>query len=163
MIRVRRSLNNGRTASTIGTSVETISVQSSPPESPVMPPRGEAATPSVRVSNAVPVPSAQTVRYRRHVNVTPKVPQETLVSCFHRSHQLLPGPNSVSVYLTCLDSRHHVDSTQQDPHSGNFPSCNDFFRRGGQNCNDGKDDVSVCADGGSNVVFGSGCACASCG
>ena len=110
MIRVRRSLNSGRTASTIGTSVETISVQSSPPESLVMSPRGEAATPSVRVSNAVPVPSTQTVRYRRHVNVTPKVPQETLVSCFHRSHQLLPGPNAVSVYPTCLDSRHHVDS-----------------------------------------------------
>ena len=45
--------------------------------------------------------SAQTMRYRRHVNVTPTVPQETLVLCFHRSHQLLPGSNAVSLYLTC--------------------------------------------------------------
>ena len=47
-------ITEGRTASTSGTSVETISVQSSPPESTVMSPRGEAATSSVRVSNAVP-------------------------------------------------------------------------------------------------------------
>ena len=113
MIRMRRSLNNGKTASTSGTSVETSSVQSSPPESPVMSPRGEAATPSVRVSNAAQVPSAQTVRYRRHVNVTPTVPQETLVLCFHRNHQLLLGSNAVSVYLTCLDCRHHAKWTQR--------------------------------------------------
>ena len=113
VIRMRRSPNNGRTASTTGTSVETINVQSSPPESPVMSPRGEAATTSVRVSHAVPVPSAQSVRYRRHVNATPTVPQETLVSCLHRSHQLLPGSNAVSVYLTCLDCRHHAKWTQR--------------------------------------------------
>ena len=40
--------------------------------------------------------------------VTPTVPQETLVSCFLRSHQLLHGSNTVSVYLTCLDCRHHT-------------------------------------------------------
>ena len=62
MILVRRSLNNGMTASTSGSSVETISVQLSPPESAVMSPRGEAATTSFRVSVAVLVPSAQTVR-----------------------------------------------------------------------------------------------------
>ena len=61
-----------------GTSFETISVQSSPPESLVMSPKGEAATLPVCVSNAVPVPSAQTVRYRRYVHVTPTVPQKTL-------------------------------------------------------------------------------------
>ena len=108
---MRRSLNNGRD----GTSVEKISVQSSPPEPPVMSPRGEAATTSVRVSNAVPVPSAQTVRYRRHVNVTPTVPQETMVSCFHRSHQLLPGSKScfrVS-HVFGLPSPRKVDSTDR--------------------------------------------------
>ena len=162
MFRMRISLNNGRTASTFGTSVETISVQSSPPESPVMSPRGEAATPSVRVSNAAPFPPAQTVRYRRHVNVTPIVPQETLVSCFHRSGQLLPGSNAVSVYLTCLGCRHHTKWTQRTGPTLQVLSCNECFRRGGQHCNDGKDDVSVCADGVSNVVSGSGCACASC-
>ena len=73
--------------------------------------RRKEAPASVRVSNAMPVPSAQTVRYRRHVNVTPTVPQETLVSCFHRSHQLLLGSDAVSVYLTCLDCRHHAKWT----------------------------------------------------
>ena len=91
---MRRSLNNGKTASMIGTSVETISVQSSPPESPVMSPRSEATSDFVRVSSAASAPPAQRARYRRHVNVTPTVPQQTLVSCFHRSHQLLPGSNA---------------------------------------------------------------------
>ena len=95
------------------TSVETISAQSSPTESPVMSPRCEAANPCVRVSNAGPSPSAQTVKYRRHVNVTPTVPQENLLPCFHRSHQLLPGSNAVSVYLTCLDCRHHAKWTHR--------------------------------------------------
>ena len=95
-----KSLNNGTTTSTNGTSVETIGLQSSPPESPVMPPRNEVATEFVRVSNAVSSPPAQTARYRRNMSETPKVPQEKLVSCFHRSHQLLPGSNAVSVYLT---------------------------------------------------------------
>ena len=89
-------------------SVETISVQSNPPESLVMSPRSEATTEFVRVSNAVSSPPAQTARYRRNMNVTPTVPQKTLVSCFHRSHQLLPGSNTVSVYLTCLDCRHNA-------------------------------------------------------
>ena len=80
------------------------------------------ATASVRVSNAGPAPSAQTVRYRRHVNVTHTVPQETMVSCFHRSHQLLPGSNAVSVYLSCLDCRHHAKWTQRTgPKFQEFP------------------------------------------
>ena len=74
---------------------------------------GEAATTSVRVSNAVSSPPAQTARYRRRAGVTPTVPQETLVSCFHRSHQLLPGSNAVSVYLTFLDRRHHARWTHR--------------------------------------------------
>ena len=78
-----------------------------------MSPRSEATTEFVRVSNAVSSPPAQTARYRRHVNVTPTVPQETLVSRFHRSHQLLPGSNAVSVFLTCLDCRHHAKWTQR--------------------------------------------------
>ena len=53
---------------------------------------------SVSQSRASSLP-AQTARYRRHVNVTPTVPQETLVSCFHRNHQLLPGSNAVSVFF----------------------------------------------------------------
>ena len=113
MIRTRRSQSNGRTDSTSGTSVETISAQSSPTESPVMSPRCEAANPCVRVSNAGPSPSAQTVKYRRHVNVTPTVPKENLLPCFHRSHHLLPGSNAVSVYLTCLDCRHHAKWTHR--------------------------------------------------
>ena len=59
MIRMRRSLNNSKTASMIGTSVETISVQSSPPESPVMFPRSEATSDFVRVSSAASSPPAQ--------------------------------------------------------------------------------------------------------
>ena len=113
MIRMRRSQSNGRTDSTSGTSVETISVQSSPTESPVMSPRCEAVNSCVRVSNAGPSPSGQTVKYRRHVNVTPTVPQEDLLPCCHRSHQLLPGSNAVSVYLTCLDCRHHAKWTHR--------------------------------------------------
>ena len=88
MSRMRRSLNYGTTTSTNGTPVETISVQSSPPASLVIPPRSEDF---VRVSNDASSPPAQIARYRRNMSVTPTVPQETLVSCFHRSHQLLPG------------------------------------------------------------------------
>ena len=80
---------------------------------PVMSPRCEASLDSVPVSNAGPSPSAQTVKYRRHVNVTPTVPQEGLLPCFHRSHHVLPGSNAVSVYLTCLDCRHHAKWTQR--------------------------------------------------
>ena len=111
MSQMRRSLNNGTTTSTNGTSVETISFQSSPPESPMMSPRSEATTEFCRVSNAVSSPPAQTAMCRRSMSATPTVPQETLVSCFHRSHQLLPGSNAVSVYLTCLDCRHHAKGT----------------------------------------------------
>ena len=74
--------SNDRTDSTSGTSVETISVQSSPTESPVMSPRREAVNSCVRVSNAGPSPSAQTVKYRRHVNVTSTVPSRGPVAVF---------------------------------------------------------------------------------
>ena len=56
---MRKSLNNGTTTFTNGTSAETISVQSSPPESPVMSPRSEDF---VRVSNAASSPPAQTIQ-----------------------------------------------------------------------------------------------------
>ena len=132
MIRMRRSLNNGTTTSTNGTSVETISVQSNPPESPVMSPRGDAhhrvcsclkrrfvsASTNSQISTPNECDSHSAAR-----------PQETLVSCVHRSHQLLHGSNAVSVYLTCLDCRHNGSSVAW------------------QNCNDDKDDVFVPADG----------------
>ena len=90
--------------------------------------------------------AAQTVKYRRHVN---------------GSHQLLPGSNAVSVYLTCLDCRHHAKWTHRTgPHSNNFRNCSKWFRRGGQNCKDDKDDVLVLADGWNNVLTGPCCACA---
>ena len=36
-----------------------------------------------------------------------------MVSWFHRRHQLLPAFKAVSVYLTCLDCRHHANWTQR--------------------------------------------------
>ena len=69
-------------------------------------PRSEATSDFVRVSSVASSLPAQTARYRRHVNVT-------LVSCIHRSHQLLHGSNDVSVYLTCLDCRHHAKWTHR--------------------------------------------------
>ena len=51
--------------------------------SPAVPPSGDAAATSVRVSNAVPSPSGLTERDRRHVHATPTVPQEAKLSCFH--------------------------------------------------------------------------------
>ena len=91
--------------------------------------RGEAATSSVRVSNAVPVPPGQTARHRRHVNVAPTVPQDALLSCFHRSRQLLPGSNTVSVYLTCLDCRHHAKWTQRTgPTIQEFPELQRMYQ-----------------------------------
>ena len=89
MIRMRRSL-----------------VQSSPTESPVVSPRGDAAATAVRVSNAAPSPQRQTARYRRRVNVTPTVPQEALMSCFHR-RSAVTTQNGLN---------------EQDPHSSNFQS-----------------------------------------
>ena len=130
MIRTRRSQSNGRTESTSGTSVETISAQSSSTEFPVMSLRCEAANPCVRVSDAGPSPSAQTRKYRRHVNVIPTMPQENLLPCFHRSHQLVPGSNAVSV---CTSPAWIAVITQ----SGII----EWFRRGGQNC---KDDKMMC-------------------
>ena len=80
-----------------------------------MPPRSEATTEFVRVLNAVSSPPTQTARYRRNMSVTPTVAQETLVSCFHRSHQLLPGSNAVSVYphLFGLPATRKVDSSNK--------------------------------------------------
>ena len=109
-LRCRRSCHNANKICTmIGTSVETIRVQSSPPEeSPVVSPRVEDTSDFVRVSSAASSLPAQTARYRRHVNVTPTVPQETLVfsqkpsvvawfqRCFRVSHLFgLPTPRKV--------------------------------------------------------------------
>ena len=50
------------------------------------------------------------------------MPQEALLPCLHSSHQLLPGSNTVSVYLTCLECRHHAKRTRQTgPPSQEFP------------------------------------------
>ena len=49
---------------------------------------------------------------------------------------------------------------KQDPHSSNFRSCSEWFKRGGQNCNNDEDGVLVLADGWNNVLFGPFCACA---
>ena len=165
MIRTRRSLNNGRTASTSGTSVEMISVQSSPPESPVMSPRGEAATTSVRVSNAVPVPSAQIVRYRRHVNVTPAVPSRD-------PGVVLPQkPSVVAWFQRCLSVPHvfglpshrKVDSTDRT----HIPGISRVATNGsgvvGKIATTAWMMCLYVADGGSNVVSGSGCARFACG
>ena len=122
MIRLRL-LNNGKTTSTIGTSVETISVQSSPPESPQMSP----------------------------VDVTPTVPQETLCRASTEAISCCLVPTLSPCWIAVATQR---GLNEQNPHSRNFQSCNGWCRRGGQNCNDGKDDVSLCADGGSNVVSG---------
>ena len=55
------------------------------------------------------------------------------MSCFQTCHQLLPGSKAVSVYLTCLPSSRKVDSSDRVATNG--------VKHGGQNCNDGKDDV----------------------
>ena len=74
-----------------------------------------SSTEFVRVSNAVSSPPTQTARYRRNMSVTPTVPQKTLVSCFHRSHQLflcvphlfgLPTPRKVD-----SSNRTHIPAT----------------------------------------------------
>ena len=151
MIRMRRLLNNGMTISTNGTPVETTSVQSSPRESPVMFLGSEATTEFVRVSNAVSSPPAQTARYRCNMSVTPTVLQETLVLCFHRGQQLLPCSSAVSVYSPVwIVGTTQSGLIERDPHSSNFRSCSEWFKRGGQNCNDDKDDVFVPADGWNN-------------
>ena len=140
MIRMRRSLNYGKTASTSGTSVETIGVQSSPPESSLMSPRGRGG--SVSTNSEISTP-------RERDSQCLKRPQ-CRVSTDSTSCCLVP------TQFPCISRVWIAVTTQsglngQDPHSRNFPSCNEWFRRGGQNCNDGKDDVSVCADGGSNI------------
>ena len=122
-----------------------------------MSPTGKAAK-TVRVLDAVPSPSGQPARYRRHVNVTSAVPQEALLSCLHRSHQLLPGSNAVSV-----PSPRKMDSTNGTHTPIISRGSNEWHKRGGQNCNDGKDDVSLCVDGGSKVLLGPCNACDSCG
>ena len=42
---------------------------------------------------------------------------------------------------------------EQDPHSINFRSCSEWFKRGGQNRNNDEDDVLVLADGWNNVFL----------
>ena len=162
-IRMRRLQNKGRTASTIGTHVETISVQSSPPESPVVS-RGEAAATSVRVSIAVPSPSAQTARKQRHVSVTPSASRGLVVVPPKK-------PPDVAWFQRCfwvsllfgVPSRRKSGLNEPDPHPNNFPSSNDWYKRGGRNCNDGKHDVSPSVDGRSDVFLGPFGACDSWG
>ena len=99
-----------RLPSTTGTHVETLIVQSSPPESPVVSLRSSRNVCSCVRRRSV---SVKTNSHRRHVNVTPIVPREALLSCLNRSHQLLPGSDAVHVYLTCLDRCHHAKWTQR--------------------------------------------------
>ena len=105
---------------------------------------------------------AQTARYRRHVSVTPTVPQETLVSRFHRSHQcccLVPTlfPCISLVLIASTTQSGHIE---QDPHSSNFQSYSEWFKCGGQNCHNDDDDVQGPAEGWNDVLFGPCCACA---
>ena len=139
MIRMRRLQNNGRTASTTGTNVETpVSVRSSPPlpfpvvsqnlprpsESPVLPLRGEASATFVRVSDAVPVPSAsgQTSRYhadsltRDLVRVPPKKPSVVawFQRCFRVSHLFgVPSPRKMD-----SKSQTHIPGISRAPTNG---------------------------------------------
>ena len=117
-IRMRRLQNSGRTASTTATRV-----QSSPPESPVVSPRGEAPATSGRVSDAGPSPSGQTVRYGRQVNVTPTVPQET--PCCRASTEAI-SCCMVPTLFPCISPVWSAVTTQNglnepDPHSRNYP------------------------------------------
>ena len=76
-------------------------------------------------------------------------------------------PSVVAQFQRCLCVPHlfglqaprKVDSSNRT-HSSNFRSCSEWFGRGGQNCNDDKDDVFVSADGWNNVLSGPCCACA---
>ena len=129
MIRMRRSQSNGRTDSTSGASVETISAQSSPTESPVISPRCEAANSCVRVSNVGPSPSAQTVKYRR-------LPQCLKRTCCRASTEaisccLVPtlSPCTSPVWIAVTTQSGLIE---QDPHSNNFRNCSKWFRRGGK-------------------------------
>ena len=68
------------------------------------------------------------------MSVTPTVPQETLMSCFHRSHQLLLVPTlSLCTSPVWIAGSTQSGLIEQDPHSSNFQSCSEWFKRGGQN------------------------------
>ena len=139
-IRMKRLQNNdGRMASTIRRHVETIILQSSPTETPVVYPRGESATTSVRVSDAVPSPSRPTARCRRHVNVTPTMPRastEAINCCL--LPRLFPGNSLVWSSVTtrnrlkegatsCLDRVLHAPAVV-----GSLPTtspCKDLSRQ----------------------------------
>ena len=140
MIRTRRSQSNGRTDSTSGTSVETISAQSSPTDPPVMSPR---------------VGSSQSLCpcfKRRSVSVCTNSEVSTPRECDSNSASrgpvaVLPQkPSVVAWFQRCfcvphlfgLPSSRKVDSSNRN--------CRKWFRRGGQNCKDHKDDVLVPAD-----------------
>ena len=110
-------------------------------------------------------PSQYRLRQDKHPDTTQTVSQETLFVCLQRSHQLLPGSNAVSVYLTCLECRHHAKWTQRArPTFQEFPELRrkvqawwaTLQRR--QGCC-----VSLCVDGGSDVVLGPCDSCDSCG
>ena len=125
-IRRRRLQNNGRTASTTGTQPEApVSVQSSPPEPPVLPPRGEAAASFVPVSDAAPPPSGQTARYRRHVDGTFSVPHVVVPPQKAISYCLLPTLSPCispvwSSVITQMDSenRIHIPEISRAPTNG---------------------------------------------
>ena len=165
VVRMRRSLNNGRTASTSGTSVETISVQSSPPESPVVSPRGEAATTffaclkrrsvSVSTNSQISTPRERDshTASRDHGVVLPQKPSVVawFQRCFRVSHVFgLPSPLK-------------VDSTDRTLIPGISRVATNGSGVVGKIATTAMMMMSSCADGGSNVVSGSGCACVSCG
>ena len=159
MIRMRRLQSNGKTASTIGTHVETTSAQPSPTESP------EATQQQLLFVSQTPFRlRRQTPRYRRHVNVTPTVPQETCC----RASTAATSCCLVPTLFPCISHVWIAITTQNglnepDLHSRNFQSSNGCCKRGGQSYIDGIDDVFLCADDGSNVLRGPCGACVSCG
>ena len=112
--------------------------------------RSEAAATFARVSDAAPPPSRPTASYR-HVNVTPTVPQEALLSCLHK-------PSFAAWFQRCFRVSHlfgvpsprKSDSTNRT----HIPGISRALT---------KVQVSLCVDGGSDVLLGPFDACDSCG
>ena len=73
--------------------------------------------------------------------------------------RVLLGP-ALCISLVCTARTTQSGLIVRDPHSSNFRSCSEWFKRGGQNCNDDKDDVFAPADGWNTVLSGPCCACA---
>ena len=114
MSRMRRSLNNGTTTSTNGTSVETISVQSSPPES------------SCDVSQKRSNHRVCSCLKRRYVSASTNSQISTQHECYSHSAAgdvgVVFSQNAISCCLvptlslctsTCLDCRHHAKWTHR--------------------------------------------------